>query len=64
MYGWQESEARAELTRLGLVAAVTYRTVVNKCYVIEQTPSGRTVVEVGSTVDIVVAEPTGTCEMV
>jgi serine/threonine-protein kinase len=62
MYSWTEAEARSEMNRLGLVADITYKPVANRCSVVEQTPTGGTVVETGSTVDIVVAKSIGPCE--
>ncbi len=64
LYGWKEAEVKSEMTRLGLVARITYRFTPNKCYAIEQTPSGGTVVPTGSTVDVVIARATDTCEEV
>ena len=64
MYGWKENEVVSEMRRLGLVERISYRWTTDKCYAIEQTPSGGTVVPVGSNVDVVIARPTGNCKEV
>jgi len=64
MYGWRESEMKAEMQRLGLIPQVTYRSTPDRCYVIEQSPAGGTVVRYGATVDVVVATATGVCKAV
>ncbi len=64
MYGWRESEVRAEMDRLGLVTHVTYRATPDKCYAIEQSPTGGTVVAAGATIDVVIATATGICKQV
>ncbi|WP_212830693.1 protein kinase [Catellatospora sp. TT07R-123] len=62
MYSWTESEARSELDRLGFVAQVDYEATLASCGVIRQSPTGGTVLDVGSTVDVVVGKPLGTCK--
>jgi len=64
LYGWSETEVKSEMTRLGLVAHITYRFTPDKCYAIEQSPSGGTVLPTGSTVEVVIARATGNCEEV
>ncbi|MBB5867591.1 serine/threonine-protein kinase [Allocatelliglobosispora scoriae] len=64
MYGWREVEVRAEMKRLELVARIEYRSTFDKCYVIDQSPPGGTVVPAGSTVDVVIATATGICIVV
>ncbi|GIH07730.1 hypothetical protein Rhe02_57970 [Rhizocola hellebori] len=64
LYGWKESEVTSEMTRLGLVARITYRWTPDKCYAIEQSPPGGTVLSTGSTVEVVIAKATGICQEV
>jgi hypothetical protein len=64
LYGWRESEVTSEMTRLGLTAHITYRATPDKCYAIEQTPPGGTVLPRGSTVEVVIATATGICKQV
>ncbi len=64
LYGWRESEVTSEMTRLGLVARIRYRATPDKCYAIEQSPPGGTVLATGSTVEVVIATATGICKQV
>ncbi|GIG01069.1 serine/threonine-protein kinase [Catellatospora citrea] len=62
MFSWREVEAKDALQRLGLVAHIEYRSTLDECHVLEQSPAGGTVVAAGSTVDVVVGKPTGVCK--
>ncbi|MFD0592765.1 PASTA domain-containing protein [Catellatospora coxensis] len=63
MFSWREVEVREAMDRLGLVVNIEYRSTLDQCHVLEQTPAGGTVVAAGSTVDVVIGKPTGVCKV-
>ncbi|MEV0457983.1 protein kinase domain-containing protein [Catellatospora methionotrophica] len=63
MFSWRENEVKEALQRLGLVARIEYRSTLDQCHVLDQSPVGGTVVAAGSTVDVVIGKPTGICKI-
>jgi serine/threonine protein kinase len=60
--GEDEQTARVHLKAAGLMATVTYTTASRVCAVIEQTPTGGTMVKLNSTVNLVIGRPpSGEC---
>lgn len=63
MFSWREVEVKEAVERLGLLVNIEYRSTLDQCHVLEQSPAGGTVVPVGSTVDVVIGKPTGVCKV-